>query len=292
MICNIENEKLTVQIESLGAELKSIRDKETGREYMWSGDKAYWGKTSPILFPFVGALKDGAYTYQGKTYPMSRHGFAREMEFHQEQMAATSAVYVLEDTKETLEKYPFHFRFEIEYRLEDKSLEVIWRVYNRDTKEMYFSLGGHPAFACPPEAGKKRTDCFIQFDTKEELIASELDMKTGLLTGRNDTFTLDNGYLKITEDLFDKDALIIENHQCHEVALCNKNKEPYVKVNFNAPLFGVWSVPDHNASYVCIEPWYGRCDRADFAGTLKDREWSNTLKAGEVFEKNYVISIL
>ena len=95
-----------------------------------------------------------------------------------------------------------------------------------------------------------------------------------------------------THDLFSKDALVIENHQSHEVALCDENKVPYIKVSFDAPLFGIWAVPDSNASYVCIEPWYGRSDRTDFTGALEDRELSHELKSGEVFEAEYEISIL
>lgn len=40
---------------------------------------------------------------------------------------------------------------------------------------------------------------------------------------------------------------------------------------------------------VCIEPWYGRTDAIDFTGELKDREYSNHLGVGEVFEKSFSI---
>lgn len=288
----LSDSELTVKVDSFGAELKSIRNNQNSKEYMWSGNKKYWGKTSPVLFPFVGAQKDGVYRYNGKEYPMTRHGFARDMEFQVKEQEKSYIIFVLHSTGETLEKYPFQFCFEIEYRIESKTLKVIWRVFNKDNKTMCFSVGGHPAFACPLSGAGKRTDCFLLFDTEDEITISEIDMRTGLLTDGKSSLKLNNGFLPITESLFDKDALVIENSQCHSVALCGRNKIPYLKVDFDAPLFGVWSVPEGNASYVCIEPWYGRCDRERFEGELEDKEWLNILEAGERFEKEYTITVL
>ena len=96
--------------------------------------------------------------------------------------------------------------------------------------------------------------------------------------------------MRITGDLFDGDALIIENHQARKVSLVNPAGEVYLTVDFDAPLFGIWSPPRKQAPFVCIEPWYGRCDRESFAGELKEREWGQKLPPNEVFEKNYKIT--
>lgn len=292
MLYSLENDKITIQVNSFGAELKSIKDNENGREYMWSGDKKYWGKTSPILFPFVGTLKNGEYSYEGKTYKIGRHGFARDMDFEFAGKKDNAIIFALEDSEETIEKYPFRFRLEVEYAIQDKNITVKWRVFNKDTKKMYFSIGGHPAFACPLTDELKRTDCFIKYEGADEIKTTFLDMASGLITGEYKNYSLENGYMAIDEHLFDDDAIIIENNQTQQVSLCDENKAPYLTVKFDAPLFGIWSVPDSNASYVCIEPWYGRCDSMAFEGGLEDRDWTNNVEAGEVFAKEYEISIL
>ena len=90
----LENENLKVEIDSFGAEIKSVKRKSDNFEYMWCGDKKYWGRTSPVLFPFVGAPKNKEYRYDGKTYTMGQHGFARDMEFAlEEQTAETISFY-------------------------------------------------------------------------------------------------------------------------------------------------------------------------------------------------------
>ena len=289
MIYKIQNECLTVGIDSFGAELKSVKD-TNDREYMWSGDKNYWGKTSPVLFPIVGCIKGGCYVHEGENYQISRHGFARDMEFTVENHYEDRIVFYLTDTAETYKMYPFRFRFEIEYRLKRNRLEVMWRVINRENKDMYFALGGHPAFACPNGVGK-RTDCYIHFDTKEKLELSEVNLELGLVTGNKKEVFLDDGYLLVEQETFDQDALVIENNQCHEISLCSKEKKPFVTVSFDAPLVGVWSVKDSDANFVCIEPWYGRCDRTDFEGELKDKEWINKVKPQEIFEASYCIEV-
>ena len=76
MVHSIKNKFLEVQINETGAELMAITAAD-GTEYLWSGDKTYWGGHAPILFPYVGRLTDNRYTYCGKEYQMNRHGFAR-----------------------------------------------------------------------------------------------------------------------------------------------------------------------------------------------------------------------
>ena len=97
----LKNEMLVVEIDSFGAELKSVKRKSDDFEYMWQGDPKYWGRTSPVLFPFVGVPKDKEYRYAGKTYAMGQHGFARDMEFETETVEEAKIWFVLTSGEET-----------------------------------------------------------------------------------------------------------------------------------------------------------------------------------------------
>lgn len=288
VIYELKNSKLQVSVSSFGAELKSVKRVMDNREYMWDARPEFWKRTSPVLFPLVGGLNNGSYTYNGKSYMMSQHGFARDMEFTLVEKSDSKLLFALEDTEETLEKYPFKFRLEIGYELSDNNLNVSWNVFNKNDEKMYFSIGGHPAFLCPIEDGKKQTDYIIKFDVNDSVTASMLG-NGGLLTDKETKYSLDNGKLAITENLFDNDALVIEKNQAHKVSLCYADGSPYLTVDFDAPLFGIWSPPKKNAPFICIEPWYGRCDRENFSGDLSEREWGNALEAGENFKTSYNI---
>lgn len=284
----ISNDKVTIQVDSLGAELKSLKSLPDNREYMWQADPAYWGRTSPVLFPVVGGLKDGKYRVDGKEYAMGQHGFARDMEFRLKSQVASEIWFFLESNEETMQKYPYPFLLEIGYEIIERTVVVKWRVCNQAKEPIWFSIGGHPAFLCPIDPGTDQTQYRLIFDEKEKLVSSCIE--GGLLGPKKKTYALRDGILPVTEDLFDNDALVIEGEQAHSVALARPNGKPYLTVTFDAPLFGIWSPPKKKAPFICIEPWYGRCDRADFTGEFTEREWGQQL-SGAVFEAQYRITI-
>lgn len=289
-VYELKNDAIVLLIDSHGAELKSLKKLDAGTEYMWCGDGKYWGRTSPVLFPFVGGLKNKEYKAKGKTYPMSQHGFARDMEFTLLSRTEDEIWFVLNSNEETLEKYPYEFTLKLGYRISGSRIEVLWQVENPGKEVLPFSIGGHPAFNCPIEEGTKQSEYFVDFGDVDEIVSSRIG-ENGLVTGCMDVYGLTDGKLALTENLFDHDALVIEDNQTKEAALCKKDGTPYLRVTMEAPLFGVWSPPGKNAPFVCIEPWYGRCDSEFFDGTLEEREWGNVVSPGEIWKASYVIEV-
>lgn len=285
----LENTAVTIAVDSHGAELKSLVKKETGTEYMWKADPQFWGRTAPVLFPFVGAVNNKEFRTKGQTFTMGQHGFARDMEFTLEKQETDSIWFVLKSSEETLQKYPYEFVLKIGYRLAGSSVEVIWQVENSSGEELPFSIGGHPAFNCPIDSGKKQTDYQLHFDVDGPLVSTRLE--DGLASDKTDVYELQNGYLPVTEHLFDKDALIIEGQGVKKVALCDAQGKAYLTVSMDAPLFGVWSPTGKNAPFICIEPWYGRCDAVGYTGDLRDRKWGNLLAQGESWKGGFTISV-
>lgn len=286
----LENEELRIEINRFGAELARIYGKRNDTEYLWSADPKYWKRSSPVLFPFVGSLKNKEYRFEGKTYPMGQHGFARDMEFVIDSQSESEAWFSLTSNEETLEKYPFEFVLRVGYQLQGKELKVLWQVENPAQKEMYFSIGGHPAFMCPLKQEGKQSEYYLKFDSAKPL-SYGLVNEQGLMMETEEILQTENGIVKITDNMFDRDALVIERRQATAASLCTPDQKEYLTVRFDAPLFGVWSPAGKGAPFICIEPWYGRCDRATFNGSLEEREYGNTLKAQETFKTEYVILI-
>lgn len=288
----LTNAILTAKFRSRGGEMISLVKNETAREYLWNGDPSHWRFSSPVLFPFVGKTKNCTYSYDGQIYSMKQHGFAREMEFQLKSQSETEIWFSLPSTPDLKENYPFSFVLELGYQLREGSVRVTWRVINKDTKTMYFSIGGHPAFSCPPNPSQERSSCYLGFSTEKEYLKYRLiHPSQGLVEKPAYQLSLENGMHPIEPSMFDKDALIFEGNQVQEVYLADAHKKPYLSIRFDAPLFGLWS-PSRKAPFVCIEPWYGRCDAVDFEGTLEEREWGNRLEAGGCFERGYRIDIL
>lgn len=291
--CKIETKDIVVEVSSFGAEITSIVNKNTKKEYLWNADEKYWKRHSPILFPFVGSLKNKEYIYKGKKFAMGQHGFARDMEFTLLSKEDDSIWFALETNEESYKLYPFWFKLSVGYELEGSTIKVLWKVENLDNKEMYFSIGAHPAFYCPFHEGEKQSQCYIKTNCKESITYYKIN--DAGLKNSNQKYILEvdkDGIFKITEHMFDDDALIIEDNQIHELSLLDSGKKEYVKMKFDMPLCGIWSPAKKNAPFVCLEPWSGRCDDAAFNGELKDREYGHTLKSGEIFEGSYEILIL
>ena len=286
----IENVKIRCEIDSHGAELKSFVRKADGKEIMWDANPAYWNRTSPVLFPFVGGVKDKIYRFEGKEYSIGQHGFARDMEFTLESQTEDEIWFALTENEESLGKYPFRFLLKIGYRLDESKVHVMWKVHNTNDSEMFFAIGAHPAFAVPALEGHS----FRLYDTKNQPVSSVKNRifgTGGCVTDVTEEVNIDNGCLAITENLFDHDALVIENGQLGRVDLVDDFGKLLVSVSFDAPLVGLWSPPHKNAPFVCIEPWYGRCDSESFNGELSEREFEQSLASGEIFEAEYTMEV-
>lgn len=285
----ISNNCLVVTISDLGAELQSVKSSD-GKEYLWQGDAAFWGRRSPILFPFVGAEVNDTYRFEGNSYTMPQHGFARDCEFTFVEKEGSRIVFSLESSEATRENYPFDFVLKVEYSLLNNELLVKWTVENTGEGKMYYAIGAHPAFNLPEEIA--REDCYLMLDKMPQTLTTisgryadkEVPVKEAVSIQANRTIRLD-------KDLFKADALVFENSQVHSVALCDDSYEPFVEVTFDAPVVGIWSPYKEGCPFVCIEPWYGRCDGVGFDGELSEKPWMNVLEATESKEYKYTITI-
>ena len=288
---HLKNDKIEATFESLGAEMISLKDAKD-REFLWCGDSKYWGRHSPVLFPFVGKVSEGKYRYKGAEYPMGQHGFARDMEFALVSQKEDEIWFALQSTEETKAKYPFDFRLEIGYRLIENTVRVLWKVINTAAEEpMYFSIGAHPAFLCPLEKGKEQSEYLVRFEKKEKLTYRNPNLELGLCLPQEHTLELESGCCRLKKGFFDVDTYIFENKQLQEMSLLTPEGKPYITVSFDAPLVALWSPNKEGSPFVCIEPWYGRCDMVGYKGTLEEREWGNLLEAGKIFEAYYEIHV-
>ena len=284
----LENEFLKVVLSSKGAELTSLVDKSTHTEYIWQADEQIWNYHAPNLFPIVGGLNNSILYVNGETYPMSRHGFARTSVFRRLESAPDHAKFSLDYNDETLKAYPFKFEFQVVYHLSGRSLKVVYKVINKDQKDIYFSLGAHPAFNVPLVEGEAYEDYYFQFETAEDL-STHLLSASGLLTGATEkVFTGDK--LQLTKDMFNKDALIFKDIKSRSIILTNGAGTRHVKVDF--PHFiqlGLWSKP--GAPFVCIEPWLGHADYEGDSRDISQKDAIQHVEHGHVFEADFTISV-
>lgn len=282
MIVTISNATLSATINTLGAELMSLV--KNNKNYIWTVDETYWNKTSPILFPIVGRLKNDSYEFNGKTYQLPRHGFARNMEFSFDKKSDSQVIFELNETEETKAIYPFNFKLIITYTLIENELVIEYFVRNQSDEVLPFSIGAHPAFAI----SDKFENYSLQFNGADNFETHHLENES--FNGKTTLVETRNNVIALNYALFEKDALVFKQLNSDKVILKNQ-ENAILKVNFDHfPYLGIWT--KKNAPFLCIEPWCGLADAINHNGNLEEKEGMIHLPVGEDFLRTLRIEIL
>lgn len=285
----LENDFVKVSFVKKGAELVSFIQKETGREWMWSADPAFWPKTSPILFPIIGKLVGNTYTYKGTTYQLPKHGFARDLNFELKEQTDDKVHFQLISDQNTLKCYPFNFILGVTYYIEGPSLTCSYSVVNSGLEPMLFSLGGHPAFAIG-SAEVPYNQYELIFPQDEQLNVFEVS-EAGLIKNNCKILQLKEGRLQLSHKLFYNDALVLSDLKSKHIYLSADNNRFRLSFEFNGfSFFGIWAAKD--ANFICLEPWCGVGDFEHHDQSLNHKAGIEQLISGETFERRWTARII
>lgn len=279
----LRNEDMTVTISELGAEMQTVTAK-AGTEYLWDGDPRFWSGHAPVLFPICSGLKNDEYHYNGKTYTMDKHGFAKKEMFEVEKQSETEAVFLLRSNEKSLAMYPFEYELRIGYALRGKSIDITYDVTNPAKEPLYMSIGSHEAYACP-EGIEEYTIIFPQPETLITTPDPLGSYDTKVVTENESTLPMDYKY-------FAEDALIFKRCvKSTSVQLRHNETGRGVQVDFEGfPYLLFWTKV--GAPYLCIEPWCGITDVPDTDGNLVTKEGINRVDGGETFHRVHTITLL
>jgi len=285
----IENEFLTAVADTKVGELRGVKSKKTGKDYLWVGDPKYWQYCAPMLFPIVCAAMDDEIRVDGEVYSITKHGFIRANEFTLTEKTADSMTFELRENAETLQMYPFKFILRFRYKLRGNKVVSELEVENVNDKTMYFSAGGHPALMCPFNEGEAFDDYYLEFDEKETLDTALF--KEQYLYGAK-PFLVNENRIPLSHDLLRGTTLVLNDYRSESVTLRSKKSDNYVKMNIAGfPWVGFWTQTDPDAPYICVEPWYGIPDVYGYKGELKDKKAIVSLDAGKTFSFAYTMEI-
>lgn len=290
MVYTIENDHLTLSVDSLGTQMMHICSRD-GREYLWQGDPAYWSDRAPTLFPFIGRQTRDSYQYRGTVYPMGIHGFAAGQDFTCRVQEKDKLVLELTDNEQTRNQYPFAFSLEIGFQLMGSQVQISYAVKNRSRQVMPFGIGGHPGFRVPLDDGEDFTDYVVEFagGCQPDRVGFTPQV---YLSGQDEAYPLEEGkYLPLCHDLFDQDAIILKN-MSREVTLRSKVSSHGVTVSYpEMSYLGLWHWPETDAPYLCIEPWTSLTARQDVVEDFGCKSDLIHLLPGKTYTNTWSITI-
>lgn len=278
IVIKLENDQLKVEVNEHGAQLHSIQRVDNQIEYLWQGDPASWNRQAPILFPFVGRLKDDQYQFNGQTYHQTQHGFARDRDFAVVDQTATYVLLEQHDDEKTRAAFPFAYSLRIKFELRGDQLAVTYSVTNPDSKQsLIYAIGAHPGFNMPLSANG-------QFDHVQLSVSPADTYSRVVLDGPyNDSahpLTIDmHQPLTIDHDLFKNDAVIFETGGANFTAtLTDPASQHGVHIHtIGTQHVGVWSPYPTKANFACVEPWWGIADNVAADGQLIHKQGMHRL---------------
>ncbi len=290
MLITIQNSHLCLTVDTFGAQMMRIRSAD-GTEYLWQGDSTYWEDRAPTLFPFIGRLTNNSYQYSGTVYPMGIHGFAAQSMFSVIHQTRDMLALELSGDEDTKKRYPFDFRLQITYVLQENTISISYGVSNRSSQVMPFGIGGHPGFRVPLEAGEAFDDYFLEFS--QTCYPARIGFTPALyLSGQDEAYPLEEGrYLPLHHGLFDQDAIILKD-MARSVTLRSRRSSRAVTVCYPAfSYLGIWHWPQTDAPYVCLEPWTSLPSRQDIVEEISCKSDMIQLAPGKTFDTTWTISI-
>ena len=290
MQTTISSSKLKAVINTFGAELHSLCD-HNDTEYIWQANPAIWGRHAPVLFPFICNTASKKYTYNDKEYSLSNHGFARDSEFELLFSKDNCAEYLLKSNDETLKIYPFEFELYVNYQINENELKTKFTVKNTDNKDIYFFIGGHPAFKCPITSSDNFGDYNVEYEYPETITQNLND-------GTIMTILDDSKKIAISHNLFANDVFMKEKPKSSWIALKSKTSDYKITLHFdNGGCIAVWSAwfddedKTKQAEFVCLEPWSSVPVYCDNEEDIAKMPHAIKLSANGSYDFSYTITI-
>ncbi len=288
---HLNNHLLKISVKKTGAELCNIISVNNNIEFMWQADPDIWGSHAPNLFPIIGVLKDGSFSFEGKNYHLTKHGFIRNNDDIQLiEQTKNSLTFGICHNPKLLEMYPFKFDFKITFILKNNSIEVKHIVKNMDDKTIYFSLGGHPAFKCPVFEDENYSDYNLEFKYHETSKSYLLNTENSLMTSHTKEIFKNSNTIHLTNELFSEDALVFKDLKSRKTILKSSKNGEILSVTYkDFKYLGIWAKP--NGNFVCIEPWLGVGDHENTNQQLINKEGILSLEPNKTFTASYHIEI-
>lgn len=293
MLIILHSENYEVTINSMGAELKSFCSPD-GKEFVWNSDPAFWMRSSPLLFPTIGNVRNNVTKFNGQVYPMPKHGFCKDSEFEVASQSDSHATFTLKASEETLDSYPFLFELSLTYRLTGNALEMTYSVKNTDTKELPYHIGAHPGFMCPLEAGESLTDYQLSFEKEETFLATPYNLEhLCFSSGKQVAFGKSGTVLPLTPEMFDNDAVFFPHVNSRCVKLIHYATGHGIRVDYpNFSSIAFWTPIGGKAPFLCIEPWNGSAIYDDENDDFVNKRDVEFLAPGESKDYHLRISLL
>lgn len=295
-IISISSNSLTASIDTMGAQLMSLRKGES--EYLWQGDSNWWPRRAPILFPIVGVLKDSKAESAEGTISLARHGLARLNQFEVVEQSPSSVTLQLKSTEETRKAYPYDFELKLIFSVAGDTLTQTYEVTNPANVVLPFTLGAHPAFNIPiPGVEASSLNHYHLLFTHSWTSYGPSITDEGLCDYTTpQRLIVDSDTLPLSWELIDREKTItLEDVPDRRITLATSTEAPSeahgIQMDFEGfDYLGIWSAAP-GCPFVALEPWCGIADTVDCDGIFEHKPGIMCLEPEQSITKTLSVKV-
>lgn len=295
-IISISSNSLTASIDTMGAQLMSLRKGES--EYLWQGDSNWWPRRAPILFPIVGVLKDSKAESAEGTITLARHGLARLNQFEVVEQSTSSVTLQLKSTEETRKAYPYDFELKLIFSVAGDTLTQTYEVTNPANVVLPFTLGAHPAFNIPiPGVEAASLDQYHLLFTRSWTSFGPSITDEGLCDYTTpQRLIVNSDTLPLSWELIDREKTItLEDVPDRRITLATSTEthsEAHgIQMDFEGfDYLGIWSAAP-GCPFVALEPWCGIADTVDCDGIFEHKPGIMCLEPEQSITKTLSVKV-
>ncbi|RWZ40484.1 aldose 1-epimerase family protein [Levilactobacillus brevis] len=288
----IQNDRFTATINEVGAELTHLVDQASHRDLIWNND--LWPKHAPVLFPAIGRSNEDSYLIDGQRYEMPQHGFVSGETFMIVDQTPTAVTLSLTANAATRVYYPFDFELQVTFTLVATGLNLTFSVQNHGQQDLSYSLGSHPAFNVPFEAGEAFTDYELVLDPAPTDLQQFEIVKTPnpYRSGKELLVTTDKGVIKLNYPMFDAGLIILKAPNLAHLTLQSTKSKHSISLNLDDfDYVTLWTKEGAQAPFLCLEPFNGLPDVAGDLRELATKEGNHHVAVGQSETMAYTITV-
>lgn len=288
----IQNDRFTATINEVGAELTHLVDQASHRDLIWNND--LWPKHAPVLFPAIGRSNEDSYLIDGQRYEMPQHGFVSGETFMIVDQTPTAVTLSLTANAATRVYYPFDFELQVTFTLVATGLYLTFSVQNHGQQDLSYSLGSHPAFNVPFEAGEAFTDYELVLDPAPTDLQQFEIVKTPnpYRGGKELPVTTDKGVIKLNYPMFDAGLIILKAPNLAHLTLQSTKSKHSISLNLDDfDYVTLWTKEGAQAPFLCLEPFNGLPDVAGDLRELATKEGNHHVAVGQSETMAYTITV-
>lgn len=288
----IQNDRFTATINEVGAELTHLVDQASHRDLIWNND--LWPKHAPVLFPAIGRSNEDSYLIDGQRYETPQHGFVSGETFMIVDQTPTAVTLSLKANAATRVYYPFYFELQVTFTLVATGLNLTFSVQNHGQQDLSYSLGSHPAFNVPFEAGEAFTDYELVLDPAPTDLQQFEIVKTPnpYRSGKELPVTTDKGVIKLNYPMFDAGLIILKAPNLAHLTLQSTKSKHSISLNLDDfDYVTLWTKEGAQAPFLCLEPFNGLPDVAGDLRELATKEGNHHVAVGQSETMAYTITV-